>query len=211
MDRGRQVFLEPRLPYSHLNLRKNPFGELEAVERQALALGVTDAFAERLREPGFALQFIGAKGRGKTSSLLALRKHFPSAPYVYIGEGENPPIPRAFPLLIDEAQRLCASRRRGLFSREGSFAIATHEDLAGELASAGLSVRTIYPGSRLSPERLAAIFQRRIEHVRRGPGPVPIIRPETIGHLMQRYGDDVRSMEEHLYERIQSLEELEDV
>jgi len=203
--------MERSLPFAHLNLRRNPFGELDISERQKIAVVDTKWIVHRLRVPGFAVQFIGAKGCGKTSGLLSLRCFYPSAPYMYIKEGESPSVPRGTPLFIDEAQRMPRPRRRRIFRRKASFAIGTHEDLTEELRDTGLVVQTIWPGRRLSARRLQEIFQRRIENVRRGSGPVPSIRYQTILTLMDTFGDDVRGMEEHLYEAFQFLGGVQDV
>jgi hypothetical protein len=200
-----------QLAFSHLNLCRNPFGELDLPERQGIAVTHATDFVDSLALPGFALQFIGDKGRGKTSNLLALRRCFPSAPYVHIGEGETPGIPRGIPLFIDEAQRLPWRMRKTLFMRKTSFVLATHRNLGRELRRAGFSVHTLHPGRALTPDDLADMFHRRIEHVRRGPGPVPAIRNRTVRELMTRYGDDVRRMEGDLYERFQSMERMTNV
>jgi len=200
-----------KLPYAHLNLRKNPFGEMDLSERLEIAISDYEGLTDQLQEPGVAVQFIGGKGTGKTSNLLALKRSFPEAPYVYIGEGESPTIPRGTLLFLDEAQRLSRLRRTRLFKRNRSFVIGTHIDLAGFLRAAGLEVQTIYPEQRLCQEKLEILFHRRIMHVRRSPGPVPRIRGQTIRDLMGKYGVDIRSMEDDLYERFQSLGGIQDV
>ena len=60
------------LPFAHLNLRFNPFGEATPEERAKLAVVDIERFAQRLCAPGFAVQFIGEHGRGKSTHLLAL-------------------------------------------------------------------------------------------------------------------------------------------
>ena len=199
------------LPYNHLNLKQNPFGELDIIERQSLATVDAYGVVNKLMEPGFAVQYIGEKGRGKTSNLLALHRFFPRAPYVRAEvEGKNI-IPQGTPLFIDEAQHLSLWSRLRLFNRNRSYVIGTHEDLGKELKAKGLDFQTIYPGKNLNVAKLARIFQIRIEHVRRGPGPVPRIKYKTIQELMDRYRDDIRSMEDELYERFQSLGGIQDV
>jgi hypothetical protein len=61
------------LPYAHLNLRRNPFGEFSEDERTALALVDIEPIIERLNNPGYVVQFVGEKGYGKTTHLLAIR------------------------------------------------------------------------------------------------------------------------------------------
>ena len=199
------------LPYAHLNLRKNPFGEMDLSERLEIAISDSEGLANQLQKPGVTVQFIGGKGTGKTSNLLALKRSFPEAPYVYIGEGERPTIPGGTLLFLDEAQRLSRWRRGRLFKRNRSFVIGTHIDLAGFLRAAGLEVRTIYPEQGLCKEKLETLFHRRIMRVQRSPGPIPRIKDQTIQDLMTQYGTDIRSMEDDLYERFQSLGGIQDV
>jgi len=203
--------LTTKLPYNHLNLKQNPFGELDFTELQALTTVDAYSVVKKLMEPGFAVQYIGKKGRGKTSNLLALHRFFPSSPYVRVKMKGKNGIPPGTPLFIDEAQNLSLWRRLRLFNRNRSYVIGTHEDLGKELKAKGLDFQSIYPGKNLNVAKLARIFQIRIEHARRGPGPVPQIKYGTIQELMDKYHDDLRSMEDELYERFQSLERIQDV
>jgi hypothetical protein len=70
-----------QLAYSHLNLRRNPFGEVEFEDIASLAITQVEQYVERLRQPKYAVQFLGEQGRGKTTHLYALRDYFPQAPY----------------------------------------------------------------------------------------------------------------------------------
>lgn len=205
-----------RLPFAHLNLCHNPFGELEFAQRAALAVVDIDRFVRRLRRPGYAVQFLGDTGRGKTTHLLAIRQHFPEAVYVHIGEGERPRIPRGNPLMIDEIQRLPRWRRRSVFRRPVfqqpiSLVIGTHEDVSAELLRAGFEVDSVEAAASLDAERLHEIINRRIRWARRASGPVPRVTLDTAGALIERFGDDVRTIEWHLYEQFQALREIQDV
>ncbi len=125
------------LPFEHLNLCFNPFGELDEFERSDVAVVVDldlDAVVERLRIPGHAVQFIGNQGRGKTTHLLALRRFFPDAPYVHVGDMEPIPyIPKENLLFLDESQRIPRRSRREIFHRCASFVIGSHCDHTREL------------------------------------------------------------------------------
>ncbi len=168
-----------RLPFAHLNLRRNPFGELDESERAALAVVDVDAVAARLRA-GARVQFVGDHGRGKTTHLLALRARLPEARYCRRDRGQ--PLPDAPIVLVDEAD---AVPRRAC-------ALGVHVPFEG--------VETISLPP-LTSARLAAICERRIEHVRRGPGAVP--RVGNVDELIARFRDDLRAIEGHLYEVFQ--------
>ena len=203
------------LPFGHLNLRANPFGELEPQDRAAVALVETGPFVDRLTRPGRAVQFMGDPGRGKTTHLLAVMAHFPEAAYVHIPEGRRPRIPRGSPLFIDEIQRLSRCRRgwacRRANRRGVPLAIGTHLDVSAELARAGYDVETVVASDELDATRLRAMLNRRIEWVRRDAGPVPQISAGTADAMIARYGDNVRAIEGHLYELFQDLGEIRDV
>ena len=200
------------LPFAHLNPRCNPFGEPTFDERGALAV-VDLAPAQAWLTPGQrrALQWIGDSGRGKTTRLLALR-HRTGAPYVRVQlERPGPAFPQAPLLLVDELQHLPPRARRRLYRRGAALAIGTHDDLTRELERAGYAVQTVRVVDELSVERLEAMLGRRLEWARRGPGPLPQVPTGACRALLDRFGDDVRAIEHHLYERLQAQEEIGDV
>jgi hypothetical protein len=197
-----------------LNLRRNPFGEPERSERAALAVVDDARLAEwlgRLRAPGFALQFVGEAGRGKSTHLLALHRHFPEAPFVYVGERERPRLPAGAPFFLDEAQRVGRLRLRRLFRRGGSIVIGSHRDHTRELHAAGLEVETVFPAAELEPGVLARMLERRIGWARRAAGPVPQIDAAAVRGLHQRHGSDIRAIERALYRVFQQAEGIGDV
>lgn len=210
---GGGTLAEPRLPFAHLNLRRNPFGELPAEVRAELA--VVDpallAYLPRLARPGFVLQIRGERGHGKTTCLLALRRHVPAAPYLHLAEGAPAPDLPAVPLLLlDEAQRLPSRRQARLFDSARSFVLSTHADHGAGLARAGLSHATLWLES-LTPARLQSIVARRIEWARRAAGPVPVVGPVACATLVARHGADVRAALGELYGVFQQLSEVGDV
>lgn len=199
------------LPFAHLNLRHNPFGAVEFAERGGLAVADVDRHVRRLREPDYAVQFLGDRGRGKTTHLLAVGRHFPQAPYLHVAEGQRPRLPEGPLLLIDEIQWLPPERRRQLMARPIALAIGSHEDVEHELRAAGFEVDTVEVARQLDCRRLLQIFARRIEAARRAPGALPRLRPATVRRLMTRHADNVRAMEGELYEVFQRLDRICDV
>lgn len=200
------------LPYAHLNLRRNPFGELPLVARPGLAVLDPAPYVQLLGEPRAALLFLGDKGRGKTTHLLTIRAARAGS-YVHLPEdGPLPPVPVGLPLLyLDECQRLRRRLRRRLFRGLGALVIGSHEDHSAELRAAGRVVTRVEVGGLLTLERLGQIVSRRIEAARRGPGSVPEVPSHSLEALVARFGDDVRGIEHHLYECFQALKEPCDV
>jgi hypothetical protein len=64
----------PHFHYSHLNLRRNPFGEASTEERIPLAVANIEEIRQYFMRPKTAIQLMGEHGRGKTSHLLALKR-----------------------------------------------------------------------------------------------------------------------------------------
>lgn len=201
-----------RLAYSHLNLRWNPFGTVDFDDVALLAVVQVDQYVQRLNRPGYALQFLGDCGRGKTTHLLALHDFFSQSPYIHFVEGAPiPEIPQAPLLFLDETQRLPRSLRKFIFSRPGvSFVIATHFDHSSEFKKASLDHDSLVLKG-LSVTRLAQIVQRRIEWARRSPGPVPSVPDSEIAKLIGLYGDDLGAILSRLYTEFQELKEVSHV
>ena len=193
------------LPFAHLNLRWNPFGEPPRGERGGLAVVDLPALL-----PGDPLQVVGPPGRGKTTHLLALAARHPGALYECVPEGadrHSGTVPDGAVFLLDDAQRVRPRILRSLLARPVALALGTQEDLSG---AAGRPLRTLRAGG-VTPERLGEILRRRVEWARRGPGPVPRVPPEAVRRLIERHGDDVRAIEGFLYGVFQELKEPGDV
>ncbi len=206
-----QVFQRAAVgPFAHLNLSRNPFGELTRETRGELAVVSEFQFAgwlERLNSGDrFALQFIGPSGHGKTTHLLALRCHLARAEYLYLPEdGPQPRVPDARPLLLDEAQRLSKWRRWRLMHGRGPLVLGTHADLSPALRRYGWEIETVMVTTLDSAERTLEILNRRIEAARAGPGDVPCLELSQAIRLQQRFGGDLRSIEQFLYLQFQQL------
>jgi hypothetical protein len=200
------------LPFTHLNLQRNPFGEPPPGERTALVVADVEALADQLMRPGKAIQLMGEHGRGKTSRLLALQSRLSDRlgqPVPYVRLRDDRAIPAGRVILLDEGA-LLPRRAWWRLLRVGSLAVSTHLNLKALLWPLGFQVRT-HRVAGVDAARLAQIFERRLEWARWGPGPIPTIPRVTIETLIGRYGDDVRSMEGALYDRIQAMDEVCDV
>jgi hypothetical protein len=201
-------------PWHPLGLRWNPFGEPPPEDVAALIVSSESlVVADWLRGPRRVQQYLGEAGRGKTARLRWLSARFPDAPYVYIAEGELPPMileqplmPAPLALLLDEAQRLAPRLRRRLFAsiarQGGSLAVASHVDLSAELQGAGLCCRTCGVHG-LDAHGLLAIVQRRLDWARL-PGRAPaVITRAHAERLIERFGDNLRAILDNLYEGYQ--------
>ena len=195
------------LPYAHLNLRRNPFGELTVDDWIILADVEIDDEVAALSNSRTAIQYVGEKGHGKTTHLLAIRSRFPNAGYLHIPEGERRKLPSGAPILIDEAQRLTVWQRWRLFRSSIPLVLGTHRDFATELARSGRHVTTIEVARRTDTARLHRLLNSRIAVVRRGPGTIPSISHGTTNELLKRFGPDIRAIVHTLYSEFQTLSE----
>lgn len=202
---------QPSLPYAHLNLRRNPFGDFSEADRAALAIVDIDDIVRRLSEPKFVVQFVGEKGYGKTTHLLAIRAQFPDAGYVHIQEGEKAALPTGSPILIDEAQRLTLLQRRRLFRQAVPLVLGTHFDFESDLRRAGRNVLTISVEQHTNVERLHQLLNARIEWVRRTSAPIPAVTQKTAATLLEEFGPNVRGILGRLYDSFENLQHVDDI
>lgn len=186
------------LAFEHINLRFNPFGELDAEIRAQVAI-----LPPLTLPPGHVLQLMGDAGRGKTTLLLAWHHAASGSAYEYVPEGQDRLVDRTLPplMFVDEAQRLCPRRQR-LFDQVERLVLATHDDLSSFTTR---PVETVVLEG-IDVDRLERILSWRIEAARRGAGSLPRLSRQSVERLAERLGDDLRAMELHLYDVFQSLE-----
>lgn len=198
------------LPFAHLNLRFNPFGELTREQRAATAIVNLDDIPELLLKSRIAVQFIGEHGRGKSTHLIALHKQFNNSPYTQIHIGDKPTFSNDDSQFIDSIEILPASRRKKIYRSTKILAITTHIDLSKELQAAGFKVisKRIFVDNE---QNIKKIFDRRIELARRDTGSLPDIDIKSVRTLITKFNDDIRAMEHHLYDVFQQLQEIGNV
>lgn len=190
-------------PLAHLNLRYNPFGELDPHERAEVAVGRLAEIASQIG-PNTVVQLRAPCGRGKTSHLLGLTRVVPNATYV---RADQAPVVVAGTVLLDEADLVHPVRRAWLLRKASGIVVGTHRDLS--LFSRLLGRKTVdIVVSDGSPEHILRIATRRIEAARIHDAPVPILNFEEAKRLSQRFGDNQRAVEDHLYAAIQSMKEV---
>ncbi len=193
------------LPFAHLNLRFNPFGELEPQTRAELAVVSLEELPRQLQQQRVAVEFVGPHGHGKSTHLLALHALFAEAPYLKLHPDSILDIADVPLLFVDSIEHLPRRRRRRLYRRTKTLALTTHDSLQAELQSAGYTVCTRIIDST-GASTITELVRRRIEHARRSPGPVPDVDAASIGRLKSRFGSDIRAIENYLYDIFQTLD-----
>ncbi|VAW70774.1 hypothetical protein MNBD_GAMMA09-1172 [hydrothermal vent metagenome] len=199
-----------QLPFLHLNLYFNPFGELDCEQRKQLAVVNLSEYKQSLYNKGLAIQFYADHGRGKTTHLLALHNIYPDAEYIKLYAGDKPEIFLRDILFIDSIENLSKRKRTDLYRNTASIAFTSHTDLSPEIRQAGYQLINIKI-SVADNMTLKYIFNRRIEYARRTDHSIPVVGMPLIYNLRQRYGDNVRAMEAHLYEIFQNLKGISNV
>lgn len=196
------------LPFAHLNLRFNPFGELTRDERARLAVVDLESLVTYLGEKGQAIQFLAPSGSGKSTHLLALYSRFSDARYVQFYPDARPSLLVGALSFFDSFDVLTARQRKRYYQRTDSLACTTHADLSRELRDAGFTVKTVKVGG-YDPSQVKTMFERRLTYAQRHlDQPIPTLNEETIAHLVKRYGANIRAMEDHLYDVFQILKEV---
>ncbi|VAW67624.1 hypothetical protein MNBD_GAMMA08-3034 [hydrothermal vent metagenome] len=199
-----------KLPFIHLNLRFNPFGELTLEQRKEVAIVDTHSLKKSLNKKSVAIQLLADHGRGKTTYLFSLHKEYSSAPYIKIQVGDKPRFSPCAIRFVDSVENMTKKSRIDLYKKSDSLAFTTHADLSKELIKHGFTVIT-KKISTADESTLMKIFSRRIRYAQRSEGEVPRINLQAIKKLQRIYKDDVRAMESHLYEKIQKLKGIENV
>ena len=200
------------LPFLHLNLRRNPFGELTLAEKTALAIVEFDAALQHLQLPRSVVQVVGERGYGKTTHLLALAAQFAGHAYVHIPEGQPVATPeKGEPLFIDEAQRMTFMQRWQTFRSQRRLILGTHTNFEAALRQSGRQVLTIAADRLTDAARVQNLLNARIEFSRRAAGPIPKITQATAAELYREYRSDIRSIEHSMYLTFQQLRNIQDV
>lgn len=207
------------LPFAHLNLRFNPFGELDIDDRaRAAVIDYQQWIDTFLKTPNFILQFSGDCGRGKSTHLhglkMHLQEHFPDVSYSYFAEDE---IVRSLPnkaslLILDETQRIPKRLRQKLWKRNCGLILGTHEDHSQEFVKHGRVFEHVLLEG-ITEDKLRQVLEGRLELARRTSNtsilnPIPYFTDNTLKKLIETFGDDIRAIEHHLYDVFQDLKEV---
>lgn len=205
--------------FQRLGLKRNPFGTLTDAEQ--LEAIVTPPAIDQLRANGIVnWQILGDRGRGKSTTLRLLMHHL-TLDGVRIAYESVPIGDRTYKtethhldaFALDEAQRLNILERRRLFrfARTRPLLIGSHADFSGWFAARNLSLNTVYAAKLTDRAHIETILSRRLAMFTL-PGNAPMqFTPEAIDYLWQRFRDDIRSMEHHLYRVFQRIETAQSI
>ena len=195
-------------PWHRFNLTANPMGQLdgERIARAAVS-PATDDCVEWLRHPRHGIEWIGPRGHGKTTAMLAVAASLPNAAYHYHPpDGPPPPIVDADVILIDEIQRMPRQALHRVLATGRPLGWTTHRSRAARLRRAGYQVRVIRVAAESDADRLQQVLDRRIEmhRYRPPPTPVPVIDRFLTESLWDLHRGDYRAAINHLYDIFQA-------
>ena len=192
--------------YERLFYKENPFGERTREQRAALAFVNCAPYIEHLKNASptsrKAVQFMGEKGRGKSTRLLAMSTQA-GAFYFRASRDDIETVPeRVNLLLLDELHLAPFMRKRALYKRTHALVVSTHRNLYASLTRARFDVLCVRV-ENTSAQEVYEIFRKRIEAVRLDAraASFELAHAKT---LVARFGDDIRAMESHLYECVQN-------
>ncbi len=203
-------------PSWRLGYRCNPFRALTREEWQDLALLPT-ALRNQLNDWPPIVQVIGDQGRGKTSILLAIKRHLLlqdiNVAYEYLPPGKKrnrEKLRNIQVYLLDEAQRLGSRRWRQLIRQvthpetyPSQIIFSSHVDLLEMNVTTNQGIHTIHLDT---PSRgfVKAMIKRRLEYFelqgRRGVQ----LSSEANDLLLAHCSSDLRLLERILYEIYQT-------
>lgn len=201
-------------PFHALGYQCNPFRAV--TNEEWVALAVLHPQVEAALVTSFEhLQVLGEKGHGKTTTLLAIADHYKRAgkrtAYEHLEVGEQhykTSLARLDLFCLDEVQRLIPAERMrligSLLKEKGlHMVLGSHEDFGPLFNRHGLTLTTLQ-FETVPLTHVEAVVRRRLEYFALTLGQ-PGVRPtpEAIAALYNRYGSDVRRIEQALYEAYQ--------
>lgn len=188
--------------------RYNPFGGISDHELTSILLPKYDLtqIAQELKEnPRSIIQFVGKKGRGKTSHLRMLQYELPDAALFLLDR--NSSINEinqctATILLIDSIHHIPVWQRHKLFKQHRAMLFTTHWSKQPEFLLARRPYKSYY-FKGINTTQLQTIVERRITKAMSSNDPV-ILNTDYLQQLVKKHGDHYRGILNELYRQFQS-------
>jgi hypothetical protein len=198
--------VRPYFFHHRLGYRSNPFGALTRAEWTAVAF--IPPAVQTILDEGFShLQLLGAKGCGKTTTLLKLAAHFENegkrVVYEYLADGQNhfeSDLAGVDLFVLDEAQRLNRRERRRWLAAGSKYIFSSHEDLSPLFKQA---IKTVGVDTAVSLPHYHTWIQRRLAYFALLDVPCVVLSGAAVAYLYHTFGPDMREAEYFLYEVFQ--------
>lgn len=197
-------------PFYAIGFRANPFQVLTDEEWVKVAV-IPPLFEQAIRQASDHIQLVGAMGRGKSTTLLALQAQMNAGgqvvPMEYIPRGQHRLTTRldgVSAFILDEAQRLWSWEWWRLHQwakrPEHRLIFSSHVDMGFVFGAMGLALTTL---SLDYSACIAEILQRRLAYFALEDPPPICLTPDAISYLKARYGSNLRGIQYFLYEVFQ--------
>lgn len=200
--------------YSRLNLKYNPFSFLDTTELSEVLEDRIDlnALAAKMNtSDSFYIEFIGKKGRGKSSQLLKLfNEYFPSHSFVELKRGSKQSVESTSNILfVDSFQLLSIPNKWKLLKEQKRVVIAAHSshDVL-PFSRRGFTEKVNFSKLPIDSILLQSIVNSRLKLAQLDSGKsVPKIKPNYLMKLLETYQNDLRSIQLALYDEFVELNE----
>lgn len=204
MDVSKLIFSHQKLKFNY-----NPFGGLRQEEIKDTIIPHFDLEEVRTMITSkelLLIQFLGKKGRGKTTHLIHLHQFFPSAPLLLLDRNPDLSILDDLPndlLFIDSIHHIPLIRRIKLFKKTNTIIFSTHVSRSLEARIAAKKIMMIH-FKGITPERLTKILRQRIQKSLKVSNSLFDIDQEIVQQLIKRFGDDYRGILNYLFDEFQT-------
>ena len=195
----------PKLTYHF-----NPFGGLNTDELKQVFVprSFSSAIIEDLKNDQIKIiEFVGAKGRGKTTHLRWLQRQCSSYPIFLLNAksdfstiiaASDAPI-----LFVDSVHHLNIRQRVQLYHSKPKIVLTTHRRRFLEYKIADVPHKS-YSFKGIGVDSLTAIIRNRIALSSNMPKEEIHFDQKIIHRLIQEYGDNYRGILNHLYDQFQN-------
>lgn len=186
-------------------LRYNPFGGL--TDEQLPGIVQPRPFMPEVRaaiQAGKrrAVQFIGRKGRGKTTHLRLLAGEFPEGSLHLLPRYSSAEYLLADPselLFVDSIGHLSFAEQRALFRKEAVIVFTTHVSRWVACRSVGMPLQS-HRFRGLTAEEMTSIIRARTQGAMIDPDEQWEVDEAAVSALVRKFRDDYRGLLNHLYQ-----------
>lgn len=204
MDVSKLIVSQQKLVFNY-----NPFGGLRQEEIRNTIIPHFDLEEVRTMITSKEvplIQFLGKKGRGKTTHLIHLHQFFPSAPLLLLDRNPDLSFLDDLPddlLFIDSIHHIPLIRRIKLFKKVNTIIFSTHVSRNLEARIAAKKIVTI-PFKGISVDHLTKILRQRIQQSLRNSKQSFELDQIIVQQLIKQFGDDYRGILNYLFDKFQT-------